>query len=82
MSDKILHAVIKPVSDVICDQCVDSLSKLLEDAKKGDITEFMMVYKMKNGNFAHCWTGTEDLIKLVGHLSRMIYKCQERMDPR
>jgi hypothetical protein len=60
-------------------QAVEFLTGLLEQAKNGELTEFNMVYKV-NGEYAHCWTGCNNLLELQGILHRCIHLTNQRMD--
>lgn len=60
-------------------QAVDRLVELLAQARAGDITEFVAIYKV-NGEYTHCWTGCDNLIELLGQLARMSHQMQKRMD--
>lgn len=60
-------------------QAVEHLETLLRQAKDGEISEFVMSYK-RNNVYEHCWTGCENLVELLGMLTRLMYITQRRMD--
>lgn len=61
-------------------QAVDILETLLEQAKRGDITEFVATTKWNDGCYTHCWTGCENLMELAGVLERQKLNTLRRMD--
>jgi len=61
-------------------QVVDTLETLLEQAKRGEITELMATTKWNDGDYTHCWTGCENLMELVEVLERQKLQALRRMD--
>lgn len=45
-------------------QAIEYLTELLESAKQGRLTEFVMVYR-EDGEYAHAWTGCENLHDMI-----------------
>lgn len=70
---------IVPLAQTTNQQAIKYLETLLEDAKAGRITEFAIAYK-EEGKFNHCWTGSENLVELLGYISRMQQLVHKRMD--
>jgi len=62
-------------------QVVETLETLLDQAKRGEITELMATTKWKDGDYTHCWTGCDNLMELVGVLERQKLTALRRMDP-
>ena len=44
---------------------------MLEDAKRGRITELITMYQDDSGDYGHAFSGSSDLIKSLGMLERM-----------
>lgn len=52
-------------------QTVQLLEQLLEQAKRGELQQLYAVYQYEGGNFGHAWTGSDNVIELVGWLELM-----------
>lgn len=61
-------------------QTVDLLEQLLDEAKRGEIVEILVVSKCLGGEYDNSWTGCKDLHQLVGELERIKYLTLKRMD--
>lgn len=51
-------------------QVVECLEELLARAKAGEITEIIATAKLGDGTYDHYWTGSTNLMELVGVLER------------
>ncbi len=60
---------IAKTNSVYNQQSIDYLKQLLAEAEKGEILEILVVSKLKNGEYQHCYTGCADLYMLVGNLN-------------
>jgi hypothetical protein len=61
-------------------QTIDFLKTYLASAEKGEIQEMCCTVKLANGEYEHCWSGSEDLHTLVGILERQKHLMLRRMD--
>jgi hypothetical protein len=61
-------------------QAIDILEELLNRARAGDITDLVCSFATSSNSYELCYTGTDDLISLVGHLEKMKWRMLERMN--
>jgi BioD-like phosphotransacetylase family protein len=59
---------------------VEMLESLLEDAKKGEILEAVVITYRRDKAHYYQYTGSDNLFLLQGYLGRMLYKVNQRLD--
>ncbi len=72
--------VIKTTDKVQNTQIVEYLKGYLERAIQGELTEMIVTFRLDNGEFENCWTGSANLLELVGVLERQKQLMLRRMD--
>mgnify|MGYP001565764407 FL=1 len=73
-------AELKVLKKKYSSQAVELLTELLRDAKQGKITDLVCSYASGVNEYSLTYTGTDDLIRLVGHLEKMKWRMLERMN--
>lgn len=56
------------ISDEIKESIITELTSLLEQAKNGEFSTFLAVFKRANGRWGHYESGTMDFCEAVGRL--------------
>ena len=73
---------IKHIESGINEQAIDQLKILLEAAKDGEITELVAIVKWKDDQgYSYCWTGSNDLYKMVGAIEALKQRTVMRLRP-
>lgn len=58
---------------------IDDFEVLLDKARSGEVTEYLIVYK-ENGGYTHSWSETTNLVEQMGAATRMMHLINLRMD--
>jgi len=61
-------------------EAINFLAELLTEAKAGNLTHFIMMYRDDEGNYSQCYTGSNNLIEDAGMLTGMLHRVNIRMD--
>ena len=61
-------------------QSIAYLEELLAMAHAGEITELACVYLKTNGEIGSTWSGTNDMLRLLGGASRLVHRLNLRVD--
>lgn len=78
MDDGPVKLVPRPVQSN--GQVVEYLQNVLEEAKAGNVSEMVCMYK-KNGQWNHTWTYADDLHSLIGALTVILHRQVKRVVP-
>ena len=70
-----VHALKKTASS----KCIEILRDALARAESGETIEVTIMEEGRDLNLRALWSGSDDLIKVSGHLARMQFIVQKRM---
>ena len=56
------------------------LQAAIERARRGETLHVTIMEEFSNGELQTSWSGSADLLKVLGHLARMMHNVQKRID--
>ena len=74
-----MSITLVPKSKGYKQQCIDQFQELLSMAEHGHILEAVVIYKTATG-YDHNYTGSENVIELLGAIDRIKHLQHKRLD--